>query len=56
MQWQGQTAHKTSCKSCPVYGASIYMDGELTEAEDAVIISSCMQIIEIHFQGTQKCT
>ena len=27
------------------------MDGELTEAADAVISSSCMQIIGIHFQN-----
>ena len=27
------------------------MDGELTEATDVVISSSCMQIIGIHFQN-----
>ena len=51
MWWQGQTAHKTSQKSWPVYGASTYMDGESTETTDAVIRSSCMQIIGIHFQN-----
>ena len=30
------------------------MDGELTEAEDAVISSSCMQIIGIHFQNPRN--
>ena len=42
MQWQGQTAHMTLQESWPVYGVSTYMDGELTEAADAVISSSCM--------------
>ena len=51
MQWQGQTAHKTSQESWPAYGASAYMDGELISAADAVISSSCMQIIRTHFQN-----
>ena len=51
MQWQGQTAHMTSQKSWLAYEASTYMDGELTEATDAVISSSCMQIIVMYFQN-----
>ena len=51
MQWWGQTAHKTLCKSWLAYGVSTYMDGELTEAAGTVISSSCMQIIGIHFQN-----
>ena len=49
--WQGQTAHKASWESWPAYGVSIYTHGEMTEAADAVISSSCMWIIGIHFQN-----
>ena len=51
IQWQGQIAYKTLQKSLPVYGVSTYMDGESTEATDAVISSSCMQIIGMNFQN-----
>ena len=51
MWWQGQTAWKTLPESWSVYGVSTYTDGELTEAAYAVISSSCMQIIGIHFQN-----
>ena len=54
MQWQGQTAQKTSQESWPVYGSSTYMDKELTEAADTVISSPYMQIIGIHFQNPRE--
>ena len=38
-------------KAWPTYGVSTYTDRESTEATDAVISSSCMQIIGIHFQN-----
>ena len=51
MQQQGQTAYKISQESWPAYGMRTNMDGELTEATDAVIRSSCMWIIGYHIQN-----
>ena len=51
MWWQGQIAYRTSWESWPAYGMRTYMDRESIEATDAVIRSSCMQIIGYHIQN-----